>query len=49
MNICLLYIVFQREQELSIVLNDANDNKPIFQQASYDFSYPEVSKIYLIK
>ncbi|XP_073343232.1 cadherin-related family member 2 [Pagrus major] len=30
-----------REAQLTIALNDANDNKPIFTQASYDVSYPE--------
>ncbi len=39
--------VFQTPAELNIILNDANDNKPIFQEPSYDITVREVSQTYL--
>ncbi|KAI3351909.1 hypothetical protein L3Q82_020738, partial [Scortum barcoo] len=33
--------VFQTPGDLTIIINDANDNKPIFQQPSYDITVPE--------
>lgn len=35
--------VFQIQRDLTIFLKEANDNKPIFQQSSYDTKTPEVS------
>lgn len=35
--------VFQTERDLTILLKEANDNKPIFQQSSYDTKISEVS------
>ncbi|XP_034545523.1 cadherin-related family member 2 [Notolabrus celidotus] len=28
-------------EEINIILSEANDNRPIFQEASYDFTFPE--------
>lgn len=39
--------VFQIQRDLNIILLEANDNKPIFQESSYDIVIPEVSQTYL--
>lgn len=39
--------VFQIQRTLNLILLEANDNKPIFQESSYDIAIPEVSQTYL--
>lgn len=36
--------VFQTPGVLNIILNETNDNKPIFQESSYDIEVAEVSE-----
>lgn len=42
------YNVFQAtEADLTIIIGDANDRRPIFLQPSYDITIKEVSQTYL--
>lgn len=34
--------VFQTPGEITIIVREANDNKPTFQESSYDAAIPEV-------
>jgi len=38
--------VFQIFDQLTVILNDTNDNRPLFQQTPYDFEIAEVSQTY---